>query len=214
MAVNRDLYLILNVAPIATEDEIRKAYRSLTKKYHPDLNPSMKQYSDDKMKELVEAYNVLSNKDKRKEYEKQPWFQVKKFRGGKKKSVQAIGADFARKPVYEKEASLLDRILSPFLKKKDSAEGGGKIDYKQSDVHFTMGLTMSENPAFFPDAKKEFKESMRFDPGASDAQYNYALMCYKLGEYEEARIHFQKFLAMVKDDPHGKRMITLLTEEY
>lgn len=214
MSLKRDLYMILQVAPITTDDEIRKAYRQLSKKYHPDLNPDMKQYSDDKMKELVEAYNILSNKDRRKEYDKQPWFQVKKFRAGKQKSFQAEGKDFARKPVYEKEASLLDRILSPFFKKKDRDGAGTKIDYKQSDVHFTLGLTMAENEAFFEQAKNEFKTSLKFDPSASDALYNYALMCYKLGEFEEAKINFQKCLAMDKNDPYAKKMISLLSDEF
>jgi curved DNA-binding protein CbpA len=212
MAVTRDLYLILKVAPIAGDEELRKSYRQLSKKFHPDLNPDSKQYAEMKMKEIVEAYNVLSNKDRRKDYNNQPWFQVKKARS-KKKSMVADGKDFARKPAYEKEASLLDRILSPFLKKKGKNEGV-KVDYVQSDVHFTLGLTLAQNEAFYEKAKGEFRESLKFDPAATDALYNYGIMCYKLGEYDDARVSFQKYVSKEKEDPHGRKMLTLLADEY
>lgn len=214
MAAKRDLYMILQVAPVAKEDEIRKAYRMLSKKYHPDLNPDARQYSEDKMRELVEAYNVLSVKEKRKEYDNQPHLQIKRFIKGQKKHGTDAAA-FSKKPTYEREGSLLDRILSPFLKKKDGDSMGPiKVDHKQSDVHFTLGLTMAENEAFYDQAKNEFKTSLRFDPGASDALYNLALMCYKLGEFEEAKVHFQKYLSIARDDPMAKKMITLLSEEF
>ena len=69
MAVKfRDYYEILGVARAAKEDEIKKSYRKLARKYHPDLNPNNKQ-SEEKFKEIQEAYEVLSDADKRKKYD-------------------------------------------------------------------------------------------------------------------------------------------------
>lgn len=68
MAEKRDYYEVLGVAKGATEEEIKKAYRKLALKYHPDRNPGDKE-AEEKFKEAAEAYDVLSNPDKRKRYD-------------------------------------------------------------------------------------------------------------------------------------------------
>ena len=65
----RDYYEVLGVAKDATEQEIKKAYRVLAKKYHPDANPGDKE-AEAKFKEASEAYAVLSDADKRAQYDR------------------------------------------------------------------------------------------------------------------------------------------------
>src|SRR5499426_4533964 len=64
----RDYYEILGVARAAKEEEIKKAYRKLARKYHPDLNPNNKQ-AEEKFKEVQEAYEVLSDTEKRQKFD-------------------------------------------------------------------------------------------------------------------------------------------------
>lgn len=65
----RDYYEVLGVSKNATKDEMKKAYRKLAMKYHPDKNPGDKE-SEEKFKEAAEAYDVLSNDDKRAKYDR------------------------------------------------------------------------------------------------------------------------------------------------
>ena len=61
----RDYYEILGVKKDASQEEIKKSYRKLAKKYHPDANPGDNK-AEEKFKEINEAYEVLGNEDKRK----------------------------------------------------------------------------------------------------------------------------------------------------
>ena len=68
MATKRDYYEVLGVQRGASADEIKKAYRKAAIQYHPDKNPGDKE-AEEKFKEAAEAYDVLSNPDKKARYD-------------------------------------------------------------------------------------------------------------------------------------------------
>ncbi|MGN0585957.1 MAG: molecular chaperone DnaJ [Oscillospiraceae bacterium] len=68
MADKRDYYEVLGVDKSASAEDIKKAYRQLAKKYHPDLHPGDKE-AEEKFKEVNEAYEVLSDEDKKSRYD-------------------------------------------------------------------------------------------------------------------------------------------------
>jgi molecular chaperone DnaJ len=75
----KDLYSVLGVSKTATAEEIKKAYRKLAGKYHPDRNPGDDQ-AEERFKEIQEANSVLSDPEKRKEYDSPSGFGAGNFR--------------------------------------------------------------------------------------------------------------------------------------
>ena len=64
----KDYYRVLGVSPKATDEEIRKAFRTLARKYHPDVAKA-KKTAEEKFKEINEAHEVLSHPDSRRKYD-------------------------------------------------------------------------------------------------------------------------------------------------
>jgi molecular chaperone DnaJ len=108
----KDFYEILGVKKTATEEEIKKAYRKLARKWHPDVNPGRKE-AEQRFKEISEAYDCLGNKEKRKLYDEfgkeglQSGFDAEKARQYKQwgsfqqQARQKGGEPFGRYQSYE-----------------------------------------------------------------------------------------------------------------
>jgi molecular chaperone DnaJ len=67
--MSKDLYEVLGVSREASQDEIKKAYRKLAMKYHPDRNDGSKE-AEEKFKEINEAFSVLGDESKKSQYDR------------------------------------------------------------------------------------------------------------------------------------------------
>lgn len=129
MVSKRDYYDVLGVSKTASKDEIKKAYRKLSKKYHPDINKEVG--ADEKFKEISEAYEVLSDESKRAQYDQfgHAGPQQGGFGGG---GFSGFGGGF-------------DDIFSTFF----GGGGGGRrrdpnAPRQGDDLQYTMALSFEE----------------------------------------------------------------------
>ena len=116
----KDYYAILGVSKTASADEIKRSFRKLARKYHPDVNPDNKS-AEAKFKEVSEAYEVLSDADKRTKYDQfgQYWQQASRAGGGSAggPTGAASGFDFG---AYGSFDDFINELLGRF-----STGGGG-----------------------------------------------------------------------------------------
>jgi curved DNA-binding protein len=128
----KDYYQILGVSKSASADEIKKAFRKLALKYHPDRNPG-DEAAEAKFKELSEAYEVLSDKEKRQKYDQfgQYWKQAEQAGqagswsggGGTGVGVDMGGFDFSQ---YGSFDEFINELLGRFATPGAGAGAGGR----------------------------------------------------------------------------------------
>ena len=122
MAAPKDYYKILGVSESASADEMKKAYRVLAKKYHPDANPNNKS-AEEKFKEISEAYYVLSDAGKRREYDtyKKSGFHQGAGSGSASGWQGAQGFDF-------------EEVLRMFRGGQSAGRGGRRVHFGMEDI--------------------------------------------------------------------------------
>jgi len=131
MPLKRDYYEVLGVSRDADEKEIKRTFRKLARKYHPDVNPGNKE-AEQRFKELSEAYQVLSDPEKRKKYDQIG--HIGDFWG--QAGAGGPGAGFAwSAPGFGDLNDLFEELLG--ARKKSGRRRG-------QDLRFEMNLTLDE----------------------------------------------------------------------
>ena len=140
MAQKRDYYEVLGVDKKATEDEIKKAYRKIAIKYHPDRNPGNKE-AEEKFKEAAEAYDVLHDPQKRQQYD-QFGFDAPGGFGG------FSSGGFSMDDIFSQFGSVFSDFFgggggfSGFS--SGFGGGGGQRQYRGSDLRLKVRLNLQE----------------------------------------------------------------------
>ncbi len=128
----RDYYEVLGVSKSASDDEIKKAYRSLAKKYHPDV--STEHNAEAKFKEIQEAYEVLSDSEKRSQYDRFG-HQANQFNGGA--GFSGFGGGFDNFDFGD--------IFSAFFGGGSRGESGRARPRKGSDIQRRMTIAFEDS---------------------------------------------------------------------
>lgn len=130
MAKN-DFYEVLGVAKNASDDDIKKAYRKLAMKYHPDRNPDSKQ-AEEKFKQAKEAYEILSDPEKRGAYDRYG-------HAGVDPNAAGMGAGGA--PFGDAFGDIFGEI---FGGGRRGGGGGGPQVYRGADLKYSMEITLEQ----------------------------------------------------------------------
>ncbi len=140
----KDYYAILGITKTATSDEIKKTYRKLARKYHPDMNPGNRE-AEARFKEVSEAYEILSDPEKRKKYDQfgQYWKQAGTGAGwpNNASNVDFGGFDFSQ---YSNFDEFINELLGRFGTSGTSTNRTGRWSYS----HSTNGSSTSPNSGF------------------------------------------------------------------
>ncbi len=129
----RDFYEVLGVSKDASDEDIKKSYRKLAMKYHPDRNPDNKE-AEDKFKEAKEAYEVLSDGNKRAAYDRHGHAGVDPSAGGGGfGGAQGFG-DFG-----DAFGGIFDEIFGG-----RGGGGGGQRVYRGADLRYNLEITLEE----------------------------------------------------------------------
>ena len=139
MAEKRDYYEVLGVAKNANADEIKKAYRKAAIKYHPDKNPGDKE-AEEKFKEAAEAYDVLSNPDKRARYDQFGHAGMSGAAGGAGGFGGFGGGGFSMEDIF----SQFGDIFGGHFGRGFRSSGGAGRANRGSDIRVRVRLNLQE----------------------------------------------------------------------
>ena len=145
-----DYYKILDVDKKATEAEIKKAYRKMARKYHPDLNPNDKE-AERKFKEINEANEVLSHAENRKKYDEygENWqhaeqYEKAKQQGQYSRGGQQAGYEGGGFSGFGGGGDYSDFFESMFGGRQSGRQGGRSAQFKGQDFNAELHLDLKD----------------------------------------------------------------------
>jgi len=137
-----DYYKILGISKSATENDIKKAYRKLARKYHPDLNPNDKD-AEQKFKEINEANEVLSNAENRKKYDEygEHWQHAEEYEKAKQQEQYQRSSQSTQGGYSEEDFS---DFFGNMFGGRASGSDGRQVKFRGQDFNAQLQLDLKD----------------------------------------------------------------------
>ena len=190
--MSKDYYSVLGITKDASQDDIKKAFRQLGKKFHPDLNPNNKAEAEEKFKEISEAYEVLSDPQKRSNYDR---FGKVEFGDGRS---DFTWQDFSH---YSEFNDIFDKIFGSFGGFSGFGDSFfGNVRNQGPDLDLAIRLRISLSDVYYGTKKRvKYRRNSPCSEcngsGAKDNKLNYCSTCK--GSGQERVVQGGGFMRMV-----------------
>lgn len=184
----KDYYQILEVNKSASPETISKVYKFLAKKYHPDANPDNSQEAEEKFKQISEAYEILSNEEKRKKYDE----ELEDYESTSSQGTVSI-EDFMKLSNYCKQ---LENELKQYSGTETSSNASSNY-YNSQQPEYQSNFNNEYNSQAQEEAQKQAYEEA-VNQAYHDAYINSLKnMGYKIKYKKTVKEQFKSFIALV-----------------
>ena len=200
---NQNLYQVLEVASTATEDEVRRAYYALARRFHPDkfTRDEIKSKAEKVFGHITEAYSTLSHADSRKKYDEDL------ATNAPRQQETLDGADMARQN-FKHGKEMFDR--GKFGEALSFLQNACEQDPKKADHFHYLAMTQSKNPRWKKDAETNFLAAINLDPSNAEIYAQLGSLYDRGGLQTKAREMWKKALQW---DPANQQALGGLAAE-
>lgn len=201
----RDHYLVLGLAPTANEAMIRGAYERLSREYHPDYGTLPKEEAKQKLAELERAYETLTTRSSKQDYDASPIFKLRSPESVKNAYSETLRMGKVKLPEKKRNDLSWRTLLITLGVIKEV-----KRDPVKANRSMVIALSLGKQAESCQECKSLLLQAAEADPQLFEAHYDLAVICYRLGEYDEARRHLQDALKLRPEDKLSKKFLSLL----
>ena len=175
----KNYYELFKLYPPIDPQQLQDSYKQLIFEFHPDRNPDKSEWAIEKTMEIDEAYNILSDQEKRENYN----FQIKN--------------NIRREPG---EMFGVKRGLLKMMKSKEEVE---------AEEHFAQGVVYFENKDDWAQAQHEWAQAIKIVPGFVNAIFNIGILVGSQGNFKDAVTCFERVIKQNPGDYEAKKVLSM-----
>jgi curved DNA-binding protein CbpA len=202
--VEKDYYKVLGVGPNASQEEIKKAFFQLAKKYHPDRHRGRRggEY-EVKFAEINEAYNVLKDDEAKSKYDRSYHLigqQKKKSEKGRYKADELYKTALKAVKIHDVNSAI------------DLLKAAIRLEPERAEFYSCLGLTLSEKPHRLHEAREMCEKAVEIEPYGVQNYINLGMVYKRAGLRIRAQKQFERVLQWDPGNPTARKELGLSEE--